>query len=307
MLPQSQAVCAASTTKSSIVIFQINHCMYKRSLIALLFLAAACNGSEDNKKPGKKQAASAVFGNYNLQEYRAVELPPQLNEISGIMYDTATNKLLAVNDEEGILFSVDPANGAITGQTKFAGKGDFEEVFWGSNCFWVLESSGTLMRYAVRGRTIAASQSVRINLAESEEYEAAWLLRDSVRLAAACKRCAGTRPFVAVSDSGRNNLYRFEKNEIDFSGLSAPGNKGGFRASGAAVHPADGHVYLVSSPDKKILRMTQEGKVLEMAHLDAEQLRQPESLCFLPDGSLCIASEADGGKARILFFKPKQQ
>jgi uncharacterized protein YjiK len=286
--------------------------MYKLFLPLLLFACAACTGGKKHnekkeKKAQKESAADAMFGRYNLNDYTKIVLPQELDEISGIAYNPATQQLIAVNDEDGILFFLDPATGAVTNRIQFAGKGDYEEVFFGNGCVWILESKGRFLKVFLKDKSAYASQPVPMNVTGNEEFEAAWLCADSVRVATACKKCGGEAAFFARSDSGATGRYRFEQREIDFSSITNPAEKLKFHASAAGVDPADKRVYLVASPDKKIIQMTQEGKVLAIASLNPAVFKQPEGICFTPDGTMYISNEAAGGNANLLVFKPQNQ
>jgi hypothetical protein len=44
-----------------------------------------------------------------------------------------------------------------------------------------------------------------------------------------------------------------------------------------------------------------------MTEFDKKLFRQPEGICFKPNGDLFISNEGDGGKAKILKFKYRPQ
>ncbi len=43
--------------------------------------------------------------------------------------------------------------------------------------------------------------------------------------------------------------------------------------------------------------------MLTIKQLDKKTFRQPEGICFDPEGNLFISNEGQGGKANILIFK----
>jgi uncharacterized protein YjiK len=51
--------------------------------------------------------------------------------------------------------------------------------------------------------------------------------------------------------------------------------------------------------------MNRSGKTLSSVALDPKLLRQPEGICFSPEGTLFIASEGDGKKGYLLQFDAK--
>ena len=77
-----------------------------------------------------------------------------------------------------------------------------------------------------------------------------------------------------------------------------------FQPSGLAVHPETGHIYLISSVGKKLVVYARDGKLLHVASLKHKHFKQPEGICFAPDGRMYIANEG-GGKGRIVRFDPQ--
>ena len=77
------------------------------------------------------------------------------------------------------------------------------------------------------------------------------------------------------------------------------------KPSGIAVHPKTGDYYVLASAGHRLFVMTRNGKLLSSVALDDKLFRQPEGICFAPDGTLFIASEGDGGKGTILKFLMK--
>jgi uncharacterized protein YjiK len=80
-----------------------------------------------------------------------------------------------------------------------------------------------------------------------------------------------------------------------------------FRPSAVAIHPITHHVYLLASVGKMLIAMDWQGKFLHIHHLDSHLFKQPEGMCFAPDGTLFIANEAKGGKANVLSFAYQAQ
>jgi len=75
-----------------------------------------------------------------------------------------------------------------------------------------------------------------------------------------------------------------------------------FKPSALAVHPLTGEVYVLSSVRKVVLVLDRAGAVVARWPLSESLLPQPEGLAFAPDGTLFVASEADGGTAVLLRF-----
>jgi hypothetical protein len=77
-----------------------------------------------------------------------------------------------------------------------------------------------------------------------------------------------------------------------------------FKPSAASINPLTGDVLIVSSINKLLVIATRELVVKEVLELGAEIFKQPEGLCFTPNGDLLISNEsAQDGKANLLIFK----
>lgn len=266
-----------------------------------LLLLTLCVGCTDNGRKKAKKPSNGLIGHYNLQQYKKLVLSQELDEISGIAYDSASKGLVGVNDEEGKLFFFNPANGEVTDRIKFAKKGDYEELFFAKGDWWILKSDGVFIQF----HPPTEGQTVNWELPQGEEYEAAWYDAATQQMWMLCKKCDGSKNTM-TSISGDTTTILTTKLQIELDFRFHPDIKK-FHASGAAYNPTDSMVYLLSSPDKKILRMSANGVVTDVQPLDPALFKQPEGICFGPDGTLYISNEAAGGNANLLIFKPQNQ
>jgi uncharacterized protein YjiK len=263
-----------------------------------LLICWACtdNGGKKAKKNANPSPDNSLLGGYNLQQYQKVVLPQELDEISGIAYDSASKGLAAVNDEEGQLYFFDPANGEVTNRRKFGKKGDYEELFFAKGSWWILRSDGIFIKF----NPPMDSQTVNWPVPQGDEYEAAWHDGATGKIWMLCKKCEAGNNTMTHTNLDTTMLIKMNQ-ALDFH--NHPANKK-FHASGAAFNPADSMIYLISSPDKKMLRMSGLGLVMDIINLDPAVFKQPEGICFGPDGTLYISNEAAGGNANLLIFKP---
>ena len=72
----------------------------------------------------KKKSVRSPMG-YDLSTPRTIRLDETLDEISGIGYDLAGNRLVAVNDEEGRIYTISLPDGNVKRGGRFAKGGDF--------------------------------------------------------------------------------------------------------------------------------------------------------------------------------------
>ena len=75
-----------------------------------------------------------------------------------------------------------------------------------------------------------------------------------------------------------------------------------FQPSGLAIHPIYGEIYIISSVGKLLIILNRWGKVQDVKELDPKIFRQPEGICFSPNGDMYISNEGQGGKGYILKF-----
>ena len=76
-----------------------------------------------------------------------------------------------------------------------------------------------------------------------------------------------------------------------------------FQPSGIAIHPLTGEIFIISSVGKLLIILDRYGKVLDVKELDPVIFRQPEGICFSPEGEMYISNEGQGGEGYVLKFK----
>ncbi|MEL6140912.1 MAG: SdiA-regulated domain-containing protein, partial [Bacteroidota bacterium] len=77
------------------------------------------------------------------------------------------------------------------------------------------------------------------------------------------------------------------------------------KPSGMAFHPTSGELYVVSSYGHLLVVLDKNNKLVHVELLDEKLLPQPEGITFLPDHTLVISSEGQGGRGVILSFRPR--
>ena len=107
------------------------------SVVTFLFLVlTSC------KEQPKKDYSSPP--GYDINKPEKIKVKEILDEISGIVYDKKNNALIAVNDEQGKLFSIDLANTFDYKISKFGGSGDYEDIAYTGKEWYVLKSNGDI-------------------------------------------------------------------------------------------------------------------------------------------------------------------
>ena len=76
-----------------------------------------------------------------------------------------------------------------------------------------------------------------------------------------------------------------------------------FKPSGLAVHPLTNEIYIIAHQGSIMVVFDQNLKIKNIYPLIPKIFKQPEGICFLPDGTLIISNEGVGGKANLLVFE----
>jgi uncharacterized protein YjiK len=259
-------------------------------------------------------------------------LPLYLEEISGLAW-YRKGKLACVQDEKANIYILRLEEDIEISKHDFGKDGDYEDIATDGEKIYVLRNDGTIFRIKdlkekeIKVKKYKTPLSVR-NDTEGLAYDP---LSGSLFIA-----CKGS-PSLDNENTyqGYRAVYRFdldtkELNEkphflVDLNSLNSYRDQGmfnsfslklakklrfidsetSFQPSGIAIHPLYGDVYLISSVGKLLIVMDRRGKILDIRELDPVQFRQPEGICFSPEGDLFISSEGQGGKGYILQFIPR--
>lgn len=295
-----------------------------------MFLVFGCTdapagdgGKENTQHPSAMEVSEKkyAFPYYLDEPDEKVKLPSVLKEISGLAW-IDDDLLATVQDEKGNIYIFDFDKGEVVREIDFGGNGDYEGVAKRGDDFWVVRSDGRL--YEARG-----DGSVEVyDTALDEDFDVEgleWYEKEQVFLLA-CKAYPGQGKAL----KGKKTCYAFDPETeqlnlqprfiIDLQAIAngkkanpkdriseffEPG-KGSkvFQPSGIAVHPISGDIYLISSVGKKLVILSPKGKLLYVTTLDYGHFKQPEGICFSPEGVLYISTEGAGGKGKIMRFDP---
>jgi uncharacterized protein YjiK len=263
------------------------------------------------------------------------KLPKNLVEISGLSY-IDKHRLACVQDEKGNIYIFNLKDGEVESKIDFGKDGDYEGIEIIENDAWILKSNGTL--YEVKDYLKEAKPKVKKHTtALSSRNNTEGLAYDPVdkSLLIACKGY----PFVDENEEKDGKefkaIYRFSletkqvdlnpfllikmdtiKNYKNYNTVARMGvellayfdpSEGdvSFQPSGIAVHPFTGNIYILASVGKLLLVFSRKGEMLAITELSSKIHRQPEGICFEPDGTLYISNEGDNGKGMILKFDKK--
>ena len=250
---------------------------------------------------------------YTLNEETAThwKLPDHLEEISGLAM-TRDNRLLAHNDERGIIFEIDYQNGSIAKAFQLTDMknpvtSDFEGIATIDDQIYLVTSTGRL--YECREGTAGASVLFNVyTTGVGRDCEIEGLAYDESKraLLLMCKEAR------SADMEGQLVVYHWSIDEkqlsvdahtaipvVEFS-RHIKGKK--FQPSGIERHPVSGNYFIVAARQGAIAEITPEGKIVAVREFPAQWHRQIEGITFAADGTLIVSDEGAGRKARLTLY-----
>lgn len=267
---------------------------------------------------------------YNLNEpTEACKLPGRLEEISGLGY-AGNGNLAIVEDEKGKIYLLDTHDCEVKEEWKFDKDGDYEGIEVVGDTAWVVRSDG--MIYKVTDFTSKArnTQKFKTVLSEQNDVEGLGYLPATHQLLIACKAV----PYLGKKQyKGKRAIYAFSLTQnrlettpyllIDLRRIVASREEDGFlrrsrelasifddggdlnfQPSSIAIHPISGNMYILASVGKMLLVYNPQKQLIAMEPLTNKLFKQPEGMCFSPEGTLYISNEGRGGSGNVLIFNP---
>ena len=239
------------------------------------------------------------------------KLPRRLAEISGLAM-TMDNRLLAHNDEKGVIYEIDYRNGSIVKAFQLADMAapvadDFEGIATVDDQIYLVTSAGRLYECSAG----ADGESVLFTsyaTGAGRECEIEGLAYDESQRALVLM-CKGAR---RADLAGQLGIYHWsidEKQLIEAAHIAIPviefsrhigGKK--FQPSGIERHPMSGNYFVVAARQGAIAEITPSGKVVAVKQFPAQWHRQAEGITFAANGALIVADEGAGGKARLTLY-----
>jgi len=257
------------------------------------------------------QKEKIVFGEYDMSTPEKFNMPESLFEISGITFNQGkSDTVYAVQDEEGKLFRLGWENNRQL-HSKFAKKGDYEDVAILKDQAVILKSNGFLYTMPLSESVFEESEHTKEwkKLLPKGEYEGMYADNEHDELYIICKKCP--------QDNSRNsvtgyilNPFRDSSNVKSFSiqvdEIKAITGKvlRGFRPSGLARNPKSGDWYILSAVNKLLVVTDEKWKIKDAFPLNGNVFVQPEGIAFDQAGNLYISNEGDDlSNGNILKFR----
>lgn len=232
-------------------------------------------------------------------------MPYELDEISGLA-SYKKGQLVCVQDEEGTLFIYDLKEGKVTQRIRFAKDGDYEGVAMVNRDVVVVRSDGTL--FEVTRKNEASSVAISTSLSIKNDVEGLSYDRKTKQLLLACKE----QPGLGKEDLKGKSVYTYDLGtkklvekprfllkskdlELVLKTKGIERKVKNFKPSGLDIHPKTGQVFIIASVGKILVILEPDGTIVEVINLKPKIFKQPEGICFDPDGTLYISSEGSPG------------
>ncbi|MEO5647427.1 MAG: SdiA-regulated domain-containing protein, partial [Chitinophagaceae bacterium] len=226
--------------------------------LILILMFVGCKGSTDKKNSngGDKNVMPANFEiPYDFSEPGIIKLPVELNEISGIAYDSASDMLYAVEDEDGILYSMSMKKPELpTRIAKFSKKADFEDIVILGEDLYVLFSNGDVIKVKINnpGEIV---QKYKFTDADRNEFETLVYDASLNKLLLICKDCKGDKKKYASvwqldisTGEYKSSDVRVKAADLDGYPLDVA-----LKPSAAVIDPISGDMYVLSSVNKMLI------------------------------------------------------
>lgn len=246
---------------------------------------------------------------YNLEEPdKKIKLPKDLDEISGISL-WKPGVFACVQDEEGRIYFFNEKEEEITENYRFAKDADFEDVVVANGIVYALRSDGKIYELHPNISERWEEFEHQTKLSDKNDTEGICLSADGRKLLILCKNASGIDKHIP----NHRGIYSFdlETKELDKEPVSLISieqiqdiaeKKIGFMPSALAVHPKTEDIYIISSVGKVMIVLDTQNRIKHVQSLKYDHFKQPEGICFLPDGTLYISNEGKNGKANLLRF-----
>lgn len=278
--------------------------MQKGLLSLLLIISLVFFACMQKKQPAKNPPG------YDLSKPVKYALPSILTEISGLtFYKGNPEWVYAQEDETGRVYTFD-LNDIHLLDTKFAGRGDYEDIAIAREHVVMLRSDGTLLIFPfaqLRNREASAVKTFE-KLLPKGEYEGMYADEKTGLLYVLCKNCKADKKDKATS----GYIFKLlpggnvqQAGEFSVS-VDAGKKKSRFMPSALAKNPRTGEWYILSSVNKLLVVTDANWQVKDTYSLNASLFPQPEGIAFDKQNNLYISNEGGLGNGTILMYKFKK-
>ena len=278
-------------------------------------VAAAANAADSlasTSTSGTARGDHLTLASYDLEKpARHFKLPKRLREISGLAM-LAGNRLLAHDDERGVVVEIDYRDGSIVKAFALGGRrgpiaADFEGIAAAEDLIYLVSSSGQLYEFGEG----TDGEAVLYNLYATgigRDYEIEGLAYDPdqrvLLLVSKNPKNPGQAGLIAIYRWSVDTKQFVEVSRIllEASALARRIDHKRFQPSGIERHPVSGNYFVVAARQRAVAEITPQGQVLAVAELAPGRHPQAEGIAFASDNTLVIADEGVEKRARLSFY-----
>jgi uncharacterized protein YjiK len=238
-----------------------------------------------------------------------VSLPLVLREISGLAM-TSDGRLFGHNDEQGVVFELDPDAGLIRQRWIFNSgvREDFEGIAVADKLVLLLTSTGRLYDMPLPTAPAALlARRVETGLSSDCEFEGlAWDATNRVLLLP-CKVIRRNHDKAGLIvfrwDLARRTLAAPARLVVPRNALRKATGLDEFAVSSIEVDPRSGQYLVLSARDHAVLELTTNGTVVGVKRLSRKLHPQAEGLTVSAEGDLLISDEGRKGPATLARYR----
>ncbi|EDM43771.1 hypothetical protein SCB49_09275 [unidentified eubacterium SCB49] len=246
------------------------------------------------------------YDNTAINIIKKWELPKALNEVSGIEW-VDDNTIVAVQDEDGIIFIYNLEKKKIIQEIKFAGSGDYEGITTCNDDAYVIRSDGYVFEIKNFRSNDKKVIKYSTDFSSKNNIETLTLNTKTNSLIVAPKDKDSKDDFKGLYEVPLGTKTRNNKPIVKID-LDAPALKNykkkkiykTFSPSDVAIHPLTGDYYILEGKKPKLLIMDANSEIKKVFKLDSKHFAQPEGITFSPNGTLYISNEAGKKSANII-------
>ena len=230
-------------------------------------------------------------------------LPDKLREISGLAL-TDDQRLLAIADEEAIVYEYDYNNGRLVKAFALGDptlRDDFEGITIYRDAVWLMNSKGDVYTApeGADGERVPYEKHKFVFKDDCElEGLATSEVTDSLLLICKDAKKKKDRLLFTWSIEGDTSKSRLPEDEI-----AASLKHKRVHPSGIEVHPQNGNLWVVAAREHALIELAPDGSFIDVImRLDPSRHAQAEGIAITSDGRLLIADEANDHPATLSVY-----
>ena len=280
--------------------------------IFTLLIVGSCSAQTERIAAYKNMPTGFAYNTYQPDQKYVLSM--NLDEVSGLSW-LGNNQLACVQDEAAKVYIFDLKRKDVLRFIDFGKAGDYEGVEVVNGQAYVVKNNGDVHQFAF-GQTNKAEATVhKTPLSSENDVEGLGYLPGSNQLLLALKgkgelskknvkgkaiygfslatHKLNTTPLLTIR--GKDLDQYFEQNGLQHVHK-------GFSPSAIAWHPIEERLYVLATVGKLLVVLNQQYEIDKVVQLSPQVLRQPEGLCFAPNGDMYIASEGRSGAGYIVKY-----